>query len=81
MKEKAPTTPKPKVKSGVSLKAKEHTPKEVVQKTKSNGLKDIKGNRDFGLTVRIEINLPADADQETYDKIFRSIKENLINAE
>lgn len=36
--------------------------------------------RDFGLTVRIEINLPADGDQETYDRIFRSIRENLLNA-
>jgi hypothetical protein len=32
-----------------------------------------------GLTVRIEVNLPADGDQETYDRIFRSIRENLIN--
>lgn len=31
------------------------------------------------LTVRIEINLPASADQETYNNIFRSIKENLLN--
>lgn len=36
---------------------------------------------DFGLTVRIEINLPAQADQATYDKIFKSIRENLINGE
>jgi hypothetical protein len=34
----------------------------------------------FGMTVRIEINLPADADQQTYDRIFRSIRENLLNA-
>jgi hypothetical protein len=34
---------------------------------------------DFGLTVRIEINLPADGDQETYDRIFRSIRENLLS--
>lgn len=34
---------------------------------------------DFGLTVRIEINLPADGDQETYDRIFKSIKANLLN--
>jgi len=26
-------------------------------------------NRDFGLTVRVEVNLPQAADQETYDKI------------
>jgi len=32
-----------------------------------------------GLTVRIEINLPADGDQETYDRIFKSIRENLLN--
>jgi Family of unknown function (DUF5343) len=36
--------------------------------------------RDFGLTVRIEVNLPQGADQETYDRIFRSIRENLLNA-
>jgi hypothetical protein len=35
--------------------------------------------RDVGLTVRIEVNLPAAADQETYDRIFRSIRENLLN--
>jgi hypothetical protein len=32
-----------------------------------------------GLTVRIEINLPAQGDQETYDRIFQSIKKNLLN--
>lgn len=33
-----------------------------------------------GLTVRIEINLPAQGDQETYDRIFQSIKQNLLNS-
>ena len=37
--------------------------------------------RNVGLTVRVEINLPADGDQETYDRIFKSIRENLIDAE
>jgi hypothetical protein len=37
-------------------------------------------HRDFGLTVRIEINLPSAGDQATYDKIFKSIKENFLNA-
>jgi hypothetical protein len=32
-----------------------------------------------GLTVRIEINLPAEGDQATYDRIFKSIRENLLN--
>ena len=38
------------------------------------------GKRDVGLTVRIEVNLPPAGDQETYDRIFRSIRENLLNA-
>jgi len=38
------------------------------------------GKRDFGLTVRIEVNLPPSGDQETYDRIFRSIRENLLGA-
>ena len=32
-----------------------------------------------GLTVRIEINLPADGSQETYDRIFKSIREHFID--
>ncbi|MBI2783193.1 MAG: DUF5343 domain-containing protein [Gammaproteobacteria bacterium] len=32
----------------------------------------------FGLTVRVEVNLPADGTKETYDNIFKSIKENLL---
>lgn len=33
-----------------------------------------------GLTVRVEINLPAGGNKETYDAIFKSIRENLIDA-
>jgi len=36
--------------------------------------------RDVGLTVRIEVNLPPGAEQEIYDRIFKSIRENLIDA-
>lgn len=32
-----------------------------------------------GLTVRIEINLPANGSQATYDNIFQSIRKNLID--
>lgn len=32
-----------------------------------------------GLALRVEINLPVTDDQEVYDKIFRSIRENLLN--
>lgn len=37
------------------------------------------GHSNVGLTVRVEINLPADGTKETYDNIFKSIRENLIN--
>lgn len=37
------------------------------------------GTRDVGLAVRIEVNLPLATDQETYDRIFKSIRENLLN--
>jgi len=33
---------------------------------------------DANLTVRIEINLPVTDDQEVYNKIFKSIRENLL---
>jgi hypothetical protein len=33
------------------------------------------------LTVRVEINLPAGGDQDTYDRIFKSIRENLLNGD
>jgi len=35
--------------------------------------------KNLGLSVRIEINLPADGTKETYDNIFKSIKDNLLN--
>ena len=33
----------------------------------------------MALTVRVEVNLPAGGDQKTYDAIFKSIRENLLN--
>ena len=32
-----------------------------------------------GMSIKIDINLPADASKETYDNIFESIRKNLIN--
>lgn len=40
---------------------------------------DVPGGPNFGLTVRVEVNLPADGSQETYDRIFKSIRKNLID--
>jgi len=34
---------------------------------------------DVGLAVKVEINLPAGETKETYDSIFKSIRENLID--
>ncbi len=34
---------------------------------------------DVGLTVRVEVNLPAGGDEATYDAIFKSIRKNLID--
>ena len=62
------------------------TPLKITKDTEKvrtkNGGGDENGGlkvRDVGLTVRIEINLPAEGTQETYDRIFKSIKENLLN--
>jgi len=38
-----------------------------------------KKKKEMALTVRVEINLPAEASAETYDNIFKSIKANLLN--
>jgi len=43
------------------------------------GTGNSKGPNAVGLTVRIEVNLPADGEQATYDRIFKSIRENLLN--
>lgn len=74
----APTTTKPSAKSKPAKQPK------ATKTDKEEGQRQQKINsgtqRDVGLTVRIEVNLPAAGDQDTYDKIFRSIRENLLNA-
>jgi len=57
-------------------------PPEVEVPTKNRGetRAEVTGSPNaVGLTVRIEVNLPASGDQETYDRIFRSIRQNLID--
>jgi len=48
------------------------------QQISTNPGADYHPNGAIGLTVRVEINLPADGTKETYDNIFKSIKENLL---
>lgn len=77
--------PKPDTPSPKRSKKKSSKQTKTDIKTKENdsnliGLSsEDKEPRNFGLTVRIEINLPADGAKETYDNIFRSIRENLLN--
>jgi hypothetical protein len=76
---KIASTKKPAVEGkGVTKK-----PEKVISDTKIPSsvqpAKSTRETRPFGLTVRIEINLPADGDQKTYDRIFKSIRENLLN--
>jgi hypothetical protein len=80
-----PAPPKPK--EAKPKEAKTQQPKKNAQHagTEKNvnlnaGAHNGNSSRDVGLTVRIEVNLPPAADQETYDRIFRSIRENLLNA-
>lgn len=56
-------------------------PASTVTKTEKATITGERKTRDLGLTVRIEINLPAVADQAIYDMIFKSIRENLIDVE
>jgi hypothetical protein len=80
----APSTPKPK--QGKDAKPKEaktkqpKTPQPAIPNSNAGSQGGNGGQRDVGLTVRIEVNLPPAGDQDTYDKIFRSIRENLLNA-
>ena len=73
----------PKVSAGATKKkvtAKQKVPSVMESSPSSGEQAGLRQKADsFGLTVRIEINLPADGDQETYDRIFRSIRENLLS--
>lgn len=80
-------TPEPRQKQGAAgIKA--TASKKVITRTPKNiqsgeriigGTADSSTQRNVGLTVRVEINLPAEGDQQTYDRIFKSIRENLLN--
>lgn len=77
------TAPKPS--AAPAKKTKDATPKKEKQRETSPGTPVVVGStpdstrNGVGLTVRIEINLPATGDQDTYDKIFKSIRDNLLN--
>lgn len=70
--------PKPKPKSPKPKEMVQNPVESVAIKSDLDG-QAADGKRDMALTVRIEINLPANGSQETYDSIFKSIRANLIN--
>lgn len=74
-------TDKPKIKTAdSSSKAPKLSSKKSLQKQASTQHELPPNTKpDFGLSVRIEINLPAEGTKETYDNIFKSIRENLLN--
>lgn len=69
-----PAVPQP------STKPRPAKPKAKAENMRADKIEENDRNRDVGLTVRIEVNLPPAGNQETYDMIFRSIRENLLNA-
>jgi hypothetical protein len=73
------STQAPQKPSGASKTKAQNKDKTETPRTKPLSEPSNKTERDVGLTVRIEIILPADGTQETYDRIFKSIRENLIN--
>lgn len=73
--------PKPKIEKTKPQKSTKQPKSEALALTENGkGQGGTGAQRAFGLTVRVEVNLPPAADQETYDRIFRSIRENLLNA-
>lgn len=76
----APTSsPKPRAaaKPKVAATKPSESPSVVVKDTKGAMGQDYHSS-DVALTVRIEINLPANGSQATYDNIFKSIRQNLL---
>jgi len=71
----APSAAKPSTTKPKAVKPKPEKPTTATSQLQMGN----SSTRDFGLTLRIEVNLPVAGDQETYDRIFRSIRENLLN--
>lgn len=72
------TKPKEKAAKVKPQKEKNGKPPPEVKTSLNNPAQADTSRRDVALTVRIEINLPTEGSQETYDNIFKSIKANLL---
>lgn len=71
-----PAKPKDRSAKPKAVKSRKNTKKVEVPPTVIP--EEPPAKRDVALTVRIEINLPAEGSQQTYDNIFKSIKANLF---
>ena len=70
--------------TGGTVKARKPAEKSAPKKTGNDdarvlGKVDERSSNDVGLTVRIEVNLPAGGTPEVYDAIFASIRKNLLD--
>jgi hypothetical protein len=72
-------TSKPRQAKPRAAPAKKNKVTEVAIDTPTTDQSPKDGRREMAMTVRIEINLPANGTQETYDAIFKSIRANLID--
>lgn len=76
---KTPSVVKPSTGSSKG-RAKTSVPVNLTIPESASSVRAVAGSSNpVGLTVRIEVNLPADGSQATYDRIFKSIRENLLN--
>ncbi len=82
--EQSQTSPKSKVTNTAKPKASAKKVKPAESKAQNQVIEQappppppVPQKGEIALTVRIEINLPAEGTQETYDAIFKSIKANL----
>ena len=76
---KSPGSKTKTIKAKTVKSAPEHTVAQEAKIPISVKKHDVGDRRDLALTVRIEINLPAEGSLETYDNIFKSIRANLID--
>lgn len=70
---------KPKASSTARSVAKPEAPASELLTAQSAPVAVGSGDREVGLSVRVEVNLPAGGDAATYDAIFASIKKHLMS--
>jgi len=77
----AKATSRPAKKSGAPKKARAERPrqKDLVTPASPGANDDTSESSKIILTVRVEVNLPITDDQEVYNKIFKSLRQNLLN--